>query len=183
MADILFVSPQDMIYASILGGNIDSDRIVFNIEDTQLSVIEPLLGSTLYNKLLIDYSANTLTGDYLTLMTEYVQPITKYESIAKYIEIAPYFLDNGGVYKRTADNKEIVVPAEVTFLSEKYHGMSQMYVSRFNRWMCNHNLPEYNTYTSDDVNAKSNMKLTGGWYFGGGACCGDNGPNNTGNIR
>ncbi len=181
MADILFISPQDMVYASILGGNIDVDRIVFNIEDTQLSVIEPLLGSTLYDKLLIDFAASALTGDYAILMENYVQPITKYESIAKYIEIAPYFLDNGGVYKRIADNKEIVVPAEVTFLSEKYHGMSQMYVSRFNRWMCNHNIPEYNAYKSDDVNARGDMKLTGGLYFGTGYW--NYKPNNAGDIR
>jgi hypothetical protein len=117
-------------------------------------------------------------------MTEYVQPITKYESIAKYIEIAPYFLDNGGVYKRTADNKEIVVPAEVTFLSEKYHGMSQMYISRFNRWICNHqsNIPEYYNYKADDVNSNNIIKVTGGLWFGD--CQSNNGkPNNAGNIR
>lgn len=180
MADLLFISPQDMIWASILGGNIDSDRIIFNIEDTQMSVIEPLLGSTLYNKLLIDYGASALTGDYAVLFTEYVQPITKYESIAKYIEIAPYFMDNGGVYKRVADNKEIVVPAEVTFLAEKYHGMAQLFVQRFNKWICNHQLPEYYVYNNDDVNA-NDMKLTGGWFFG--KDCQYKKPRNAGDIR
>jgi len=166
MAEFLFVSPQEMAQTSILGGNIDTDRIVFNIADTQISVIEPLLGTILYDKIVIEASGNTLTGLYLTLYTEYIQPITKYEAIAKYIEIAPYFMDNGGVFKRLADNKEIAPKEEVTTLAEKYHSIAQLYIKRFEKWICysTNRIPEYFTYiVTDKVTPLNDIDLTAGW--------------------
>jgi hypothetical protein len=71
----------------------------------------------LYDKIIEDITNETLTGLYLTLYTDFIKPITKNESLAQYIEIASYMVDNGGVYKHTGENLEVVDKQEVQFLA------------------------------------------------------------------
>lgn len=165
MAVKLFISPQQIAQTTIMGGNVDVDKFNFCIESTMISTIEPLLGSELYDKIYADWVADTLAGDYLTLFEEYVQPITKFESTANYIEISSYMLTNGGLYKHAPENAEVVDKEEAQFLAQKYAANAQMYILRFNKWICKNPLTEYKV-CQDEVNADGSMKVTAGWYFG-----------------
>ena len=162
MAELLFIQPEDITKTTVLGGNVDIDKYTFCIANAQISVIEPLLGTILYDYMIANFA--TLTGDYLTIMTEFVKPITKHEAIAEYIEISSYTLNNGGLFKHSPQDAEIVDKEEAQYLSEKYHSMAQMYVLRFEKWICKNNIPEYKRY-QDEVNAQT-VKTSGGWYFG-----------------
>lgn len=162
MAELLFVTPQEMTSSTILSGNTDTDKYLFCILNTQLTTIEPLLGSELYNKIISDIEAETLTGFYLELYTDFIKPITKNEALAQYIEIASYMVDNAGIYKRSGENVEVVDKDEVQYLSGKYKSLAQMYVTRFEKWICKNPLVEYKTI-QDEVNALKNINLNVGW--------------------
>lgn len=162
MAELLFITPAEMTSSTILSGNTDTDKFLFCILNTQLTTIEPLLGTELYDKIVSDIEADDLTGLYLELYTEFIKPITKNEALAQYIEIASYMVDNGGIYKRTGENVEVVDKQEVQFLAGKYKSLAQMYVTRFNKWICKNKLIEYKTY-QDEVNAIQNINLNVGW--------------------
>ena len=58
MAEFLFITPAEMTYSTILSGNTDTDKYLFCIADAQISVIEPLLGSILYDKIKADKEAD-----------------------------------------------------------------------------------------------------------------------------
>ena len=161
MAEILFITPEELIQGTIIGGNVDADKYITSVANAQVMVIEPLLGSELYDKIKNDVQNNTLTGLYLTLYNEFVKPITKAEATAEYIEISSYILDNGGLYKHQTDSAEIVDKDEAQFLSGKYHSMAQMFIQRFEKWICKNNIAEYKT-SQDEVNAQE-VKLTAGW--------------------
>ena len=167
MAEILFISPQELSNTTILSGNVDIDKYTFCIANVQVTTIEPLLGSELYDKIIADLEAETLTGLYLELFEKYIKPITKHYAVGQYIEIASYILDNGGLYKHTGENIEVVDKQEAQFLSNKYNAMAQMYVQRFEKWICKNTIPEYKTI-QDDVNAMKDVKLTAGWKLDGG---------------
>jgi len=87
MAELLFITPEEMTSSTILSGNTDIDKYLFCIADAQISVIEPLLGSLLYDKIKADKEADDLAGLYLELYTDFIKPITKCEAVAQYIEI------------------------------------------------------------------------------------------------
>ena len=161
MAELLFITPEEMTSSTILSGNTDTDKYIFCIADAQISVIEPLLGSILYDKIKTDKEANTLAGLYLELYTDFIKPITKSEAVAQYIEIASYIVDNGGVYKHTGDKIEVVDKQEAQYLAGKYHNLAQMYIGRFNKWICKNYLPEYKQ-CQDEVNAQK-VKVSFGW--------------------
>ena len=167
MAEILFISPQELSNTTILSGNVDIDKYTFCIANVQVTTIEPLLGTELYEKIITDLEDETLTGLYLEMFNKFIKPITKHYSVGQYIEIASYILDNGGLYKHTGENVEIVDKQEAQFLANKYNGMAQMYVHRFDKWICKNNIPEYRTI-QDEVNAIKDVKLTAGWKLDGG---------------
>jgi len=156
--ELLFITPQEASSSTILSGNIDIDKFLFCIANVQLTTIEPLLGTELYDKIVAEKTAGTLAGDYLTLFNDFIKPITKHESVAQFIEIASYIVDNGGIYKHSAEGKEVVDKQEAQFLSGKSKAMSQMYVQRFNKWISYNSLPEYKKY-QDEVNAIKDIKL------------------------
>ena len=117
MAELLFIQPQEMTKTTVLGGNVDIDKYQFCITNAQISVIEPLLGTLLYDKIISDIEGSTLAGLYLTLFNEFVKPITKNEALAEYIEISSYALNNGGLFKHSPQDAEIVDKDEAQYLS------------------------------------------------------------------
>ena len=167
MAIKLFITPAEIKKTTIIGGNVDVDKFTFSIANVMITVIEPLLGSELFDKINSDFIADTLTGDYLFLFNEFVKPITKFEASGEYIEISGYTLDNAGLFRHAPDNAETVDIDETYKLSQKYRAMAQMYVQRFDKWICKNasSIPEYKI-AQDEVNAQKNISLTAGWYFG-----------------
>ena len=160
--ELLFITPNEMTSGTILSGNTDTDKYLFSILNVQLTTIEPLLGTELYDKIISDIEGAGLTGLYLELYNDFIKPITKNEALAQYIEIASYLVDNGGIYKRSGENVEVVDKQEVQFLAGKYKSLAQMYVGRFNKWICKNPLIEYKT-TQDEVNALKDINLNVGW--------------------
>ena len=166
MAELLFIQPSEISKTTVLGGNVDIDKYQFCIINAQISVLEPLLGTLLYDKIIADIEGVTLAGKYLTLYNNFVKPITKNEALAEYIEISSYALNNGGLFKHQPQDAEIVDKDEAQYLAGKYHSLAQMYIQRFEKWICKNNIAEYKRY-QDEVNAQK-IKVTSGWYLGGG---------------
>ena len=164
MAEFLFIQPSEMTNTTILGGNVDIDKYLFSIANVQLTVIEPLLGTELYDYILDGAENNTLAGDYLTLYNNFVKPITKHQALAEYIEISSFMISNGGAFKHAPEGAEIMDKDEIMLLSQKYSALADMYSIRFQKWICLNTIPEYKTY-QDEVNARS-VQNVGGWYFG-----------------
>lgn len=164
MAEILFIKPEEITKTSILGGNVDIDKYLFCINSAQITVLEPLLGSELYNKIVNDIENNNLTGVYLDLFDSYIKPITKNESLAQYIEISSYTLNNGGLFKHAPENVEIVDKDEAQFLAGKYHNLADMHIKRFEKFICKNKIKEYKTI-QDEVNAQKDITLKAGWLL------------------
>ncbi len=81
MARVLFVTEDYIKTNSVIDDEISAQVLMVVAFDSQEMYIEPLLGSRLYNKVKADVTASTLTGDYLTLMTDYIVP-----TLLKFIE-------------------------------------------------------------------------------------------------
>lgn len=157
------ITPQEIVETTIIGGDVDIDKYNYCIENAQIMTIEPLLGSELYDKIVLDFDADTLSGLYLILYTDYVKPILKFKTASEYIEVCSYSLTNGGLLKTTTTNKEATPIEEVEKLSGKYDSLAQMYIERFNKWIGLNSLDEYKT-DQDEVDA-TDVNIPLGWDF------------------
>merc|ERR1711965_718282 len=71
-ATALFISRTDLVKNSIIDGNVDTDKFIQFIKIAQQIDIQNLLGTDLYNKIGADIVAGNLSGDYLSLVNDYV---------------------------------------------------------------------------------------------------------------
>lgn len=155
-----------MTEETILGGNIDVSKYNFCISETQGSLIEPLLGTELFDKMIADKTDPvTYSGLYETLYNDYIVPILMHSATASYIEIAGIMITNGGMFKHSPENSQILDEKEVYRLSGICRNHAQTYVLRFDKWIINNPLTEYKT-NQDEVDASKSINDSAGWWFG-----------------
>jgi len=165
MAEFLFITPQELKSTTILGGNVDQDKFLFSIANVQIVTIQRLLGTELYDVILEGAENDSLTGDYLTIYDKFVKPITKNQALAEYIKISSYMIANGGAFKHSPENSELMTTEEINTLADTYSGMADTYIGRFEKWLCHNTVPEYKMY-QDEVNASKTITNRSGWFFG-----------------
>lgn len=165
MAELLLIRPSEITQTTIIGGDVDVDKYNFSILNTQTTLIEPLLGSELYDKIRTDFEADTLAGDYLTLYNDFIKPILKFGTTAEYIEVCSYSVNDGGIFTHQTDNKSVPERKDIEQLAGKYRGLTEVYIDRFQKWICKNPLAEYKT-VQDEVDAEKNTSVKSGWYFG-----------------
>ena len=153
MATALFIKREDLIRNSILDGNIDTDKFIQFIKIAQQIHVRNYLGSDLYDKIGADIIAGTLTGNYLTLVNTYIQPMLIHFAMVDYLPFAAYQVKNNGVYKHTSENAETVSKSEIDYLVNKEREFAEYYTRRFIDYISfNENLyPEYRSNTNDDI--------------------------------
>ena len=163
MATALFIKRQDLVRNSILDGNVDTDKFIQYIKIAQEIHIRNYLGTDLYNKISADIIAGTLSGDYLELVNDFVQPMLIHYAMVDYLPFAAYQVKNGGVFKHTSENSESVSKSEVDFLVNKARNTAEYYTQRFLDYINNNSnlFPEYNQNTGGDVYPDSDATFNG----------------------
>ena len=153
MAVALFVKREDIVRNTILDGNVDTDKFIQFIKIAQEIHIRNYLGTDLYNKISADIIAGTLSGNYLSLVTTYVQPMLIHYAMVDYLPFASFSIKNGGVYKHSSENSEIASKEEVDYLVQKERDIAEYYTRRFIDYMSfNQSLfPEYYSNSNDDI--------------------------------
>ena len=163
MATALFIKREDLVRNSILDGNVDTDKFIQFIKIAQQMHIQNYLGTDLYNKISADIIAGTLTGDYLELVNDYIQPMLIHFAMVDYLPFASYELRNGGLFRHRSENAENPTKEEVDFLTQKHRNFADFYTRRFIDYMSfNSNLiPEYNQNQNDDMSPDKDANWVG----------------------
>ena len=166
MAEALFITRNDIVKFTALNGNVDTDKFIQFVKIAQDIHIQNYLGSKLFQKLQADIVANTLSGNYLSLVENYIKPMLIHWSMVEYLPFAAYTIANKGVYKHTSENAENVDKNEVDYLLEKERSIAQHYTERFIDYMSfNQTLfPEYRANKNNDMFPDTNNNNIG-WYL------------------
>jgi hypothetical protein len=166
MATAYFISRTDLVKNSILDGNVDTDKLLQFIKIAQQIDIQNYLGTDLYNKISTDILAGTLTGNYFTLVEDYIQPMLIHYAMMQYLPFAAYQIKNGGISKHTSENSESVSKDEVDYLVNKSRNFAEYYTRRFIDYISFYTnlFPEYNTNNNEDVYPDKN-DLFNGWVL------------------
>lgn len=166
MATALFISRTDLVKNSIIDGNTDTDKFIQFIKIAQEIEVQNYLGTDLYNKISQDIIDGTLTGDYLNLVNDYVQPMLIWWAQVSYLPYAAYQIKNGGVFKHTSENSESVSKSEVDYLVGKARDTAEYYTRRFIDYMSFNSptFPEYNSNSDSDVYPDKDS-LFNGWVL------------------
>ena len=149
--EILLIQPTEIVENTPLGGNVDVDKYLPLIIDVQLLVIEPLIGTTLYDLLKLQTDTNTLTADNILILNEYLKPILRHQVCAEYIEQGAYTIANGGVFRHQPKDSAVLDKAELVYFAGLQRTKAQTYIDRYQK--------KY----SNCGNAKN--RVSGGWHL------------------
>ena len=163
MATVLFIKRSDIVKNSIIDGAVDTDKFIFFIRIAQEMHVQNYLGTKLYDKITNDINTNSLTGDYLNIVNEYIQPMLIHFAMVDYLPFASFELKNGGLVKHTSENSQNATKEEVDFLVQRHRNFADFYTRRFIDYMSfNTNLfPEYNSNVNDDMYPDKDANFVG----------------------
>lgn len=153
MATALFIKPITLKRNSIVDGNVDIDKFIQFIKIAQQIHIRNYTGTDLYNKISADIIADSLSGNYLTLVNDFLQPMLIHYAMVDYLPFAAYQIKNGGISKHVSENSESVTKEEVDYLVEKHRDIAEYYTRRFIDYMSfnQSSFPEYTSNTNDEI--------------------------------
>ena len=142
----IFISYQHLIKNTPINGNVDESLVDSILPIAQDKNIEPILGTTLYKKLRDDIkTTGTLTGDYKTLMDDYINPCLVLWAT---VELIPYFtfnFTNKGMVEKSSDNSEPISEEKILRITRQTQSSAEWYSQRLIDYLCaNKDLfPEY----------------------------------------
>ncbi len=176
-SNILIFGPQYFKDNSVVENNVADDVIEVIINKAQKVRIEPILGTDLYNKILNDISGSTLSGNYVTLVDEYIIPAliewVQYDGTAYF----NYKFTNKSVLTKNSEQSAAVGLDEIKYLRDGMRDMSEYLSQRITNYIKTNPsyFPEYYTNsTIDDIKPKSTVYFSGLYLGRTGNCDIDN---------
>ena len=154
MATALFIKRADLIKNTAMSGSVDTDKFIQFIKIAQEIHVRNYMGTDLYDKISQDIIDGNLTGDYLNLVNDYIQPMLIHFAMAEYLPFAAYTISNGGVYKHNSENSSIANKEEVDLLISRERDYAEYYTQRFIDYMsfnADSKFPEYYTNSNEDI--------------------------------
>ena len=161
------VTSAEIVLNTPMGGNVDIDKYRSLINDVQVLVLEPVLGTKLYDKILTDFAGASLAGDYSTMFTDYIQPVMWHSVFAEYVKIGSVLVKNGGIYNHISENAENASQEQIDSLTKSYQSKADAYIARLERYLCDKNIAEYDDSQDEnyDIDPKNGLRTISGLYF------------------
>ena len=145
--NILFIDDTILKERTTIHGNIDPKMLYPEIKVVQDMQMERLLGTALYTKLQNDIDGGTLTGQYETLLTDYLIDCLIWYVCAEIPMTLSMQFFNKGVVRSSGQDTELPSLTELVTLQDKYRGRGEHYAERTKRYLIEEsskgNFPEY----------------------------------------
>lgn len=168
MANALFITIKELKRDTAVGGNVDPDKLLPSLQTAQELVIEPVIGSVLYDKLNDGIVSGSLAEPYITLKNKYIHPILIHAALEYHLLYASYQITDGGISKwNGGTNHESIDIKDVNLLTNKEHSLAENYKLRLVKHLENNPdlYPEYKEGTGEDIIASKNEDM-GGFFLG-----------------
>jgi len=161
------ITSQQVKERTSIGGNVDADRLKHLIDDVEIMTLENVLGTKLYDKIVTDYGADTLAGDYETLYDDYIVSILCYLTFAEYLRDSVVLAQNGGVYTHTPEDAQPASLDDIEYVAKRNQSKADVYIERMQSFLCDKNIAEYDDSQDNDydIDPKADVTNIGGWYL------------------
>ena len=152
------LKPNDIPRLTSLSGNIDIDKLTPHAFTAQMVDAKRVLGLNLYNKIVADDDANTLTGVYATIYNDYLIFILAYYTASYYVGFGNFHIVNNGIAKMNIEGGTSADSKEVNLLVDRYRQMAINFESELLKYLKTIDIPEY--VLENQVNVKPIIN----WY-------------------
>ena len=154
MQNTLIISEAKLKAFTDINNNLDPDLIKSTIREAQIVHITRLLGTKLYDKIISDIQSDSLTGNYKTLVDDYVQDALIYWSYYESLEsiyLRPR--NNGLLQPQGGDNSLSVDMLMYDKKRQSVKNKAEYFSERLVDFLCYNSstFPEYGTEQNEDI--------------------------------
>ena len=128
--DVLLIDASILFKYTTLSGNFDIDKITPHIKVAQDIEVQSVLGTNLYRKILTDVQNDALSGNYLTLVSQYVQPMLIHYSMSDLMQFHGYEVSNAGILRNTPEGTNLPDAGELNTLVNRERDIAETYRRR-----------------------------------------------------
>lgn len=170
MATIYFISSEYLKKHTTVNGSVDDNIIYPCVTLAQDKWMLPYLGSDLMAKLKTDVEDDTLSGNYLTLMNDYVRPAVTWWTMFEVTPHLTYRMDNGTLVQRISEDAQPISDRVMKDMLDRFKRNAEHYTTLMVEYLCANStlFPEYSSNTwperspKTDVTGMSNYTVSGG---------------------
>lgn len=147
---VLFLTVEYIKAYSPINGSVDANLLYPSTYVAQDMHLAPWLGDALYLKLKNDLAGAGTSGNYTTLLDEYVRPALLWYVILEAFPALTFKIDNGSIVQRTSEDTS---PAGADIMKEMRQNALQKaeyYGTRIGEYLCANSalFPEYSANVS-----------------------------------
>ena len=148
--------------------NVDMTILTPAIYEAQLNYILPILGTKLYNQILIEIGLGSVTSLNQTLLDNYILPCLMHYAKYEALPDMKYRLMNKGVQIKNSDNSASADLEEIQFLMDREKRKAEMFAERATRYLCanSNSYPLYTQNVNYDEIKPNRNNVTGGIWVG-----------------
>lgn len=152
-AEVLFVNPDYIKRITNINASVEDSYLVPSIILAQDKYIQLYLGTDLLEKLKADITAGSVTGNYATLLDNYVRKATLWWTMVDLMPSLYVKIDNGGLAIRVSEDTTGISPDDLHRETERARTNAQFYTFRLYKYLCNNSslFPEYSSNTGADM--------------------------------
>jgi len=163
MAYVLFISEDKLKDSTAINGNVDVNFILPYVKVAQKIHCEDKLGTDLYDKLQSEITAGTLTGDYRTLVDDFIGSMLVQWAFYECIPFLRFKIQNGNIYSKTSENGNALSETEASSLREEVRNTAEYFTERMILYITNNltSFPEYSTNTGADISPNKDAYYSG----------------------
>lgn len=147
----LFIGAQYLRDNTIINDSVDAKVLQPIIRTAQTKYIQQVIGSKLYDKLIAEIVAVTISGDYQILLDQYVIPVLVEYATYEAIPFLNFKFRNKSISKQQSDNSVAADVAELTYIRDNVLSTAQFYAERLTRFLLENSdkYHEYNEFSRD----------------------------------
>lgn len=165
MDKILLISETNLKENSLVQLNVDTKILAQTILQSQFTQLRPVLGDTLYNKVLDDVKQTVndsgYSQQYKELLEGYIQPYLTVEVQRNLIINLSYRLTNKGILKYTDSNASTLGSSDTEYVKNYFDNLTSSYKVALIDYLHDNNLIE-NCNTDNHIEGEAT-----GWFLSG----------------
>ena len=148
MATALFITRNDIIKNSPLGGAVDADALLPFMNTAQVKYIKNLVGTVLYDYLQAQIIAGTvgsLSVYYQDLLDDHIKPTLIWYTCVEYIPFSSIQFKSNGAVRQSSEQATAPSKLEIDYLKQQAQSNADYYALRLQNYLISYanEIPQY----------------------------------------
>lgn len=168
MSRVRFITPSYLYKFTSIDDNVDADLLNPYIDQSQDINIQQVIGNSLYVKLKTDVASNSVSGYYLTLMKDYIQPAQTQWTLYYAMPFINFRITNKSISQKNSENSTTSTVEDIKWLRDQVRDTAEFLTRRVTEYIMTNtgNFPEYFTTTGPYQIKPKSDNYFGGVYLG-----------------